>query len=194
MQFVSQHRQTVGSQPEDAYSVNLSDGEADAALPRDAHQPEVVASDDEGTSAGALSHSPANTAEDDQAPGHKLVISTAGLSSVTEREAAAVAAALPAFRLSDAVIAEPAELLQPQLPGISAHPAAVLVPVSSISVAGKLPADLRSKVLQRLLSSQKLLLLSLHRRPQLQWPAVSAHPAAELAPAVSPVPAGSLPT
>ena len=209
MHFVSQRSQTVASQPQDACSINLSDKEADAAPPRGAHQPvsKVAASADEGTSAGVLSHSTADTAKDDPAQGHKPVASAAAMSSITEPEAAATAAALPAFRLPDAVIAEPAELPQPQWAGSSARPAAA--PVNFLSLAGRLPADLRAEA-AHVASEEPSAITELGNAaaafvlpeaavaepaqvPQLQCPAVPAHPAAVLVPAVSPLPAGSLP-
>ena len=211
VQFVNQHKHAIGSQPEDACSVNLSDDEVDAAPPRVAHQhvSEVAASADEGTSAGALPHSTVDTSTDVQAQGHKPVASAAAPSSVTEPEAATAAAASPAFRLPAAVIAEPAELPQLQWPGMLARPAAVLVPVSSLSPAGRLPPDLRPEAAhvgpeeasairepENAAAASTLpeaAVAVLAQVPQLQGPNVSAHPAAVHAPAAFPQFAGRLP-
>ena len=209
MRSVSQDRASIGSQPEDASSVNLSHGEADAAPPRVAQQPasKVVASADEGIFADALSHSTANTANGDQAQGHNSVASAVAPSSVAEPQAAAAAAALPAFRLPAAVADEPAGLPQLQLARTSAHLAAVLVPVNPLSLAGRLP-DVRveaahvapegpSAIREPAVAAAMLpeaAVPMLAQVPQLQRPASTAQPDALLAPAVFPRPAGSLPS
>lgn len=210
--FVYQHRHAIGSQPEHACSVILLDDEADAAAPKAAHQhvSKVAASADEGTSAGAFPHNTDDTSNDQQAQGHKSVASAAAPSSVTEPEAATAAAACPAFRLPAAVTAEPTELLQLQWPGMLAHPAAVLVPVNSLSVAGRLPSDLRPEAAHTASKEPSAMrepeeIVAACTSPaaadtvpaqvaQLEGPVVSAHPPAVHAPAARlPPSAGRLP-
>ena len=208
--FVSQHRHTIGLQPEDPCAVNLTDGEADAAPLLVAHQPvsSIAAFANEGTSADALSHSIATTATDDQARGDRFVASAAAPASVSKPGAASAAVHLLAFKLPAAIV-EPAELPHLQWPGRFAHPAAELVPVNSLSVDGRLPPDPRAEaahVAPEGPSATKELedVAAVCLLPeasvdvpaplaQLQWPALSAHPDAVLALAVFPVPAGSLP-
>ena len=211
MHFVSQHRHTIGLQPEHPCAVNLSDGEADAAPLRVVHQPVSSIADfaNEGTSADALSHSIAKTATDDQARGDRSVAFAAAPASVSKPGAASAAVHLLAFKLPAAIV-EPAELPHLQWPGRFAHPAAELVPVKSLSIAGRLLPNPRAeaahvapegpsatKELEDVVAAVCLLPEASVDVPaplaQLQWPALSAHPDAVLAPTVFPVPAGSLP-
>ena len=127
------------SQPDDACSVNLSDGEADAVRPDSVDQPALDKSvlAGEGGPAHDVSH---GTAKDDAPQARNSVPSAAAPSPVTEPEAATTVA--PVATPLEAAIAEPIASPKPGRPGTSAYPATVIAPPVSATAAVGLPADL----------------------------------------------------
>ena len=197
MHYLSQHGHDLNSQPQDACSVNLSDDEPDVAPAALALQP-VSRAPVVAASADAVSCKAAGTANDAAAQGQQSAASAVP-SAVIDPEAAAAAAAAPPFSLPEAVTIEPADLLQLQWPDMLAHPAAVLIPATCPSAAGQLPPELRAEAAHKLPeetsavsvpedasadiaaagSAPPEVTVAGHVQvPELQWPGLSAHPAA----------------
>lgn len=198
--------------------MNLSDDEPDVApaalaLQSVSRAPVVAASADGGTPADAVSCKAAGTANDAAAQGQQSA-GSAVPSSVIDPEAAAAAAAVPPFSLPETVTIEPTDLLQLRWPGTLAHPAAVLIPATCPSAAGRLPPELRAEAAHKLpeetaavsvpegasadvaaagSAPPEVTVAGAVQVPELQWPGLSPHPPALIVPAHLPSLSGRLP-
>ena len=173
----------------------------------------VAASADGGTPADAVSCKAAGTANDAAAQGQQSAASAVPSAVIDPEAAAAAAGAAPPFSLPEAVTIEPADLLQLQWPDMLAHPAAVLIPATCPSAAGRLPPELRAEAAHKLPeetsavsvpeddsadiaaagSALPEVTVAGHVQvPELQWPGLSAHPAAAIVPADLPILPGRL--